>query len=151
MLNQLAHRYKSMSGNISNLVRVVTRNRLFLVSLVGIVFLYVFLYLQLNQGLLSHSYYDSYTLQAMAWLQGRVSLEQDYSSLELALYEDRVFVSFPPFPSVILVLLVPFFGQETPNNLLSTLYTVLSYVFAFLYCIGSIIHWNLDITIYPST
>ena len=35
----------------------------------------------------AHSNYDSYTLQALAWREGRVSLGQDYPHLELAVYE----------------------------------------------------------------
>ena len=47
--------------------------------------------------------YPSFALQANAWLQGRLDLGQDYPWLELAIYEGKYFVSFPPFPSYVLL------------------------------------------------
>ena len=45
--------------------------------------------------------YKSYSLQAMAWLNGRLDLGQDYPWLELAVFQERYYVSFPPFPSLV--------------------------------------------------
>ena len=45
--------------------------------------------------------YNSYVLQAEAWRDGSFDLGQNYSHLELAEYDNRFFVSFPPLPSVI--------------------------------------------------
>ena len=39
--------------------------------------------------------YKSYSLQAMAWLNGRLDLGQDYPWLELAVFQERYYVSFP--------------------------------------------------------
>lgn len=47
--------------------------------------------------------YQSYRLQAQAWLNGQLDLGKDYPWLELAIYKDKYFVSFPPFPSYVLV------------------------------------------------
>ena len=47
--------------------------------------------------------YRSYALQACAWLDGRLDLGKDYPWLELAIYEGKYYVSFPPFPSEIRV------------------------------------------------
>ena len=47
--------------------------------------------------------YRSYALQACAWLNGRLDLEKDYPWLELAIYEGKYYVSFPPFPSLVLL------------------------------------------------
>ena len=44
------------------------------------------------------------------------------SWLEIAEYSGRYYVSFPPFPSVVQFLLVPFFGPNTPDNLVNTLF-----------------------------
>lgn len=49
--------------------------------------------------------YNSYILQAQAWLEGRLDLGMDYPYLELAIFEGKYFVSFPPFPSF---LMLPF-------------------------------------------
>jgi hypothetical protein len=105
-----------------------------------IVMFYIFLYSSLQQTIFSHNVYDSYTLQAQAWWNGHTYLNENYSYLELAIFNNHVYVSFPPFPSVIEFLLYPFLGKETPNNLLSTLYTIASFYYVFLLCKRKIIN-----------
>lgn len=61
--------------------------------------------------------YLSYALQAEAWLNGRLDLGQDYSWLELAIYEGKYYVSFPPFPSYVMLPLVALFGRSVPDGL----------------------------------
>ena len=68
------------------------------------------------------SAYKSYTLQAMAWREGHTWVN-NLSYLELAVYEGRYYVSFPPLPSVVLFPLTFLFGWDTPDNLLVKLYT----------------------------
>lgn len=70
----------------------------------------------------AHSDYDSYTLQALAWREGKMSLGQDYPHLELAVYEGDWYVSFPPVPSLVQLPLTLLFGRETPDGLLVKLY-----------------------------
>ncbi len=60
--------------------------------------------------------YKSYSLQAMAWLNGRLDLGQDYPWLELAVFQERYYVSFPPFPSLVLLPLCLLFGMNTPDH-----------------------------------
>lgn len=50
-------------------------------------------------------WYNSYTLQAQAWIDGRLDLGQNYSHLEIAIFDGKFFVSFPPFPSFIFYIL----------------------------------------------
>ena len=71
---------------------------------------------------LSHSVVDSYTLQALAWRKGRATLSGEYPWLELAIYDEAYYVSFPPAPSVPMLLLSFFFGEATPNSLAALLY-----------------------------
>jgi len=97
-----------------------------------IALLYIFLYSSLNQNLLSHSPWDSYALQAQAWWHGQIELDKDYSYLELAHYKNHVYVSFPPTPTFPQFLLYPFFGVNTPNNLLNTLYAITGFYVAAL-------------------
>ena len=47
--------------------------------------------------------YNSYTLQAKAWLSGQIDLGRNYSHLEIAEYGGKYFISFPPFPSVVML------------------------------------------------
>ncbi len=60
--------------------------------------------------------YNSYTLQAISWLQGRLDLLENYSHLELAVYNGKVFVTFPPFPSVIMLPFALMFQENTPDH-----------------------------------
>jgi hypothetical protein len=93
------------------------------VAVVFVICVYAIAYAGLGFSPLSHNSIDSYTRQAIQWTHGKTFLDEDVSYLELAFFKDKYFVSFPPFPSVVELVLVPFFGQNTPNNLLSTLYT----------------------------
>ncbi len=68
--------------------------------------------------------YNSYALQAASWLQGRLDLGQDYPWLELAIVDGRYFVSFPPFPSLVLLPFVLIFGTDTPDTLICWLVTL---------------------------
>ena len=84
--------------------------------------IYILLHDLLGGTLFAHEPLDSYTLQALAWREGRLSLGQDYPWLELAIYQGDWYVSFPPFPSVVMLPLTYLFGENTPNNLLIILY-----------------------------
>lgn len=66
--------------------------------------------------------YNSYALEAMRWLEGHLDLGQNYAHLEIAEYGGRFFVSFPPLPALALLPLVPFFGTNTPDALLSIVF-----------------------------
>ncbi|MGA8846709.1 MAG: hypothetical protein WB471_08880 [Nocardioides sp.] len=70
---------------------------------------------QSGASLVGHSVYDSYTLQALAWRDGRLALDQDYPWLELAVYEGKYWVSFPPVPAIPMWLLSFVFGENTPS------------------------------------
>jgi hypothetical protein len=99
-----------------------------------ILIMYFFLYSALGQPILSNNVYDSYTIQAIRWWQGEIALDKDYSWLELAYYDNQIYLSFPPFPSVTMFLLIPFFGQNTPSNLVTTLYALISFIIVFYFC-----------------
>lgn len=61
--------------------------------------------------LFSRNDYNSYVLQAQSWLSGRLDVEYR-SWLELAEYGGKYYVSFPPFPSYVLLLPVMIFGSN---------------------------------------
>lgn len=76
--------------------------------------------------------YNSYALQAQSWLQGRLDLGQDYPHLELAIYQGKYFVSFPPLPSLILLPFVLLFnGPKTPDFLVTSIFTITSFIYAY--------------------
>ncbi|MBP3361409.1 MAG: hypothetical protein J6N52_11180 [Clostridia bacterium] len=73
---------------------------------------------------LSPNPYNSYVLQAEAWRDGSLDLGRGYSHLELAEYDYRYFVSFPPFPSVVYYPLV-LLGIPVPEGLIALITSVL--------------------------
>ena len=82
-----------------------------------------------NQNMLGQSQYMSYVLQARRWLGGHLDLGQDYPYLELAIYNGKYFVSFPPVPSVILL---PFVWMKTvPDNLITSIVGVIGALYAY--------------------
>lgn len=66
--------------------------------------------------------YNSYALQAARWLEGHLDLGQNYSHLEIAEFAGKYYISFPPFPSVVLLPFVLLFGTATPDGLISLLF-----------------------------
>lgn len=74
--------------------------------------------------------YNSYTLQACAWLEGRLDLGKDYPWLELAIVDGKYYVSFPPFPSYVLLPFAAVFGTKTPDHFISLAFTLLGVVYA---------------------
>ncbi len=89
-------------------------------------FCFILIHDLLGETLLKRSDWDSYTLQASRWLMGKVDLGQNYPWLELAIYNGKYFVSFPPIPSVVILPFVLLFGLNTPNNFIIILYTLLT-------------------------
>lgn len=74
--------------------------------------------------------YNSYTLQACAWLEGRLDLGRDYPHLELAIYGNQYYVSFPPFPSFIMLPFALIFKERTPDGWIALFTTLLGAIYA---------------------
>jgi hypothetical protein len=92
---------------------------------------YILIHDLLGGTLFAHSHWDSYTLQALAWLRGEIALGQNYTHLELAIYNNNWYVSFPPLPAVFMLPFALVFGEMTPNNLIIAAYSVISAVIAY--------------------
>ena len=73
----------------------------------------------------SRNPYSSYVLQARSWLEGRLDLGQDYPWLELAIYEGKYYVSFPPFPSYVLLPFAAIMGGNVPDTLIAWTVTLI--------------------------
>lgn len=74
--------------------------------------------------------YRSYALQACAWLNGRLDLGKDYPWLELAIYEGKYYVSFPPFPSLVLLPFAAVLGTNTPDHWISLGFSMIGIIYA---------------------
>ena len=81
-----------------------------------------------------HNPRDSYTLMALAWRKGQLSLGQDYPWLELAIYRGDWYVSFPSVPALVMLPLTFLFGADTPNTLATGLYYLFSALAAYALC-----------------
>ena len=75
-------------------------------------------------------FYDSYLLQARSWLEGRLDLGQDYAWLELAIYEGKYYVSFPPFPSYVLLPFAAIWGEAVKDSAVAWAVTLLGVGYA---------------------
>jgi 4-amino-4-deoxy-L-arabinose transferase-like glycosyltransferase len=100
-----------------------------------IIFLSMFVFLMIynltEQSLLTHIHWDSYEIQAESWLNGRVDVD-NREFLELAIFEGKYYVSFPPLPSVILLPFVALFGRENvPNNLISVICSIITIIVSY--------------------
>lgn len=76
--------------------------------------------------------YNTYALQANAWLHGHLELVDgaNYPWLELAIFDERFYVSFPPFPSYVLLPFAAVLGTNTPDGLIALFFAMLSAVYA---------------------
>ncbi len=83
--------------------------------------------LALRMNLFGHAVHDSYTLMALAWRRGKLSLGRDYPWLELAVYGGDWYVSFPSVPALVMLPLTFIFGENTPNTLAVGLYFLGAY------------------------
>ena len=92
---------------------------------------YIFIHMLFGGTLLSYNCWDSYSLQAMSWLSGRLDMGKNYEWLELAVYNGKYYLSFPPLPSVVMLPFVLLFGEKTPSNLVSALYGIFTAMIAY--------------------
>ena len=119
-MNHFCHFVGGACGNIYRRARRADYTPLLLCWATAV--FYCVLCALMGRNPIGPSGYCTYTLQALAWRDGQICLSQDYPWLELAIYQGKYFVSFPPVPSVPLYFLTFLFGKNTPDHLLVTLY-----------------------------
>lgn len=74
--------------------------------------------------------YNSYILQTQSWLEGRLDLGKDIPYLELAIYNGKYFVSFPPFPSYVMLPFV-LIGFTSCDSMLAYAFSLAGAVYAY--------------------
>ncbi|MCC8168916.1 MAG: hypothetical protein LIO59_00765 [Oscillospiraceae bacterium] len=74
--------------------------------------------------------YNSYILQAQSWLEGRLDLGKNYSWLELAIFNNKYYVSFPPFPSYVMLPFVAF-GWNTCDGMIAFVTSIMGALYAY--------------------
>lgn len=105
-------------------------------GLMMLVLAYLGLMSLLNYNLFGHAVHDSFTLMAMSWRQGSLSLinGKNYPYLELAIHNGNYYVSFPSVPALIMLPLTFIFGENTPNTLMTFIYFMVAYMAAYKTC-----------------
>jgi len=79
----------------------------------------------------SHNWYNNYSRQAYSWIQGRLDLPYNRPYLEIAFFGDRMYISFPPFPSIFLLPFVIFYGYNTPDHAIALGLTLVTLIYAY--------------------
>lgn len=74
--------------------------------------------------------YGSYTIQACAWLEGHLDVNPNFTWLELAEYGGKFYVSFPLFPSYVMLPFAAIFGLDTPDHFINLAVTLLGIAYA---------------------
>ena len=107
-------------------------NKARILLIIASVLLLLSMQLLLGKDLFKPSTYNSYTRQAMQWRKGEIALDENVVHLELAVYQGRYYVSFPPVPTVPVFFLTFLFGENVPDALLNMLYGVASCLLIFV-------------------
>lgn len=121
--------YRRAFARLSLFVRSVDYTPLLLIYAVAV--LYAVICWLHGFDAFGSSAYNTYTLQALAWRDGQMSLGRDYPHLELAIFNNDWWVSFPPVPSIPLFLLTFIFGENTPDHLLVKVYMLAGCLFGY--------------------
>ena len=95
-----------------------------------LLFVYLLLWIATKTTPFDISNYNSYSIQAKAWLDGRLDVEY-FSWLEQAVFDGKYYISFPPLPSVIMLPFVAVFGTQTPDNLICIFVAIVGALYAF--------------------
>ena len=103
----------------------------FLMGLAAVLAAALWLARQTGADFFAHCLTDSYTQQALAWRAGRTTIEGEMPWLELAIFNGKQYLSFPPVPTIPLWVMTFFFGGNTPSGLMTLLYLLGGYAAAF--------------------
>ena len=88
----------------------------FLFACVGVVFALIYIFSG-EFSPFAHNWFNSYSRQAALWLDGRLDLPYNIPWLEIARFDGRYFISFPPFPSLVMLPFVWLLGTvDTPDH-----------------------------------
>ena len=113
------------------MIKFIKKYSNLLIIIFSFFMIFVLIHQIIDTSIVGSSVYNSYELQAKAWLKGQVFLDHNYENLELAIYNGHYFVSFPPLPSVFLLPFVIIFGDSIPTNLIS--FIIFCFCFIIMY------------------
>jgi len=123
---------QSKKGGISAVNAITRRQRIAQACYLLLALVILFSAMSLISGVNPGFYkYKSYLLQAQAWLRGELALDQNYEYLELAVYEGKYYVSFPPVPAIPMVIWTLIFGDDVPGGLFQKVYIAIAALVVF--------------------
>ncbi len=106
-----------------------TKNILIIIFLMFVLFL--LLHDACDSSIIGASNWNSYEIQADSWLKGRLDID-NRTYLELAIFQEKYYVSFPPFPSVVMLPFIAILGLgNVPNNLIMFVVATMTVILAY--------------------
>ncbi len=120
----------------TSLYRALLKRRGEILGFAALLLLWRLSLMALSIDPLNHDPQDSYTLQALAWRAGQIHITPSALShdLELAAYSGKLYVSFPPVPTIPLWFLTFFYDYATPNRIVNLVYFLSSYLIGYSLC-----------------
>lgn len=106
----------------------IKKNSNLLIAIFLIFIIFIFIDDVVGKSIIGNTSWNSYELQARAWLNGKTYLDHNYPYLELAIFKGNYYVSFPPLPSVILLPFIILFPNNVPANFISLVVFILEFV-----------------------
>ena len=104
----------------------------YLILFPAVLFVYFIIYTSAEFEMTDGNLFNSYSLQAYRWLQGHLDLAYNYHHLEIAIFNNRYYISFPPVPSIVMLPFVAFLGSpETPDHVIALVVSLLALVYAY--------------------
>ena len=104
--------------------------KIFIVIAMSIIVVLLTMWSFNGQWITNPSSYNTYAIQAQAWLNGKMDI-LNYEHLELAYYHNKVYVSFPPFPSVIMLPFVFIYETQTPDGFINLFFIIIGIFYAY--------------------
>ncbi len=108
------------------------RYRIYALLTLAVLAAYTIIWMFTTRTPFMHTTYCSYALQADRWLHGHLDLGQDYPWLELAIYNGKYFVSFPPLPTFFVLPFVLLFGVNgTPEYFITVVLSIIGVIYVY--------------------
>ena len=96
-------------------------------------FVFGIIYANVDLNLFAYNRQFGHALHAFTWLQGQLNLSRNYPALEIALYNDMYWISFPPMPAIIMlpiVMLVDYY-HLVPHHLVAFIVYLIVVMYAY--------------------
>jgi hypothetical protein len=119
-------------GEMFGLDRIILYLKPYIVIFAAAITVYGLIYtFSAEFNMLSRNWWNNYSRQSQSWLEGRLDLPENIAYLEIAFFNDKNYISFPPFPSVVMLPIVAVYGYDTPDHVVAFVFALISLIFAY--------------------